>query len=109
MTQSCNADLLVSEVMNMHIIQQIEAAMRSGGNNSTAHIMHDIRAYHMDVRDVGKLAQQARVKRLALTHLIPPLDNNAQVYRYFKQPIQKLYQGKIILGKDGTRIVIPLR
>ena len=109
MTQSSNADLLVSEVMNMDLIRQIEAASRSRGYNFNAHIMHDIREYHMDVSDVGKLAQQAQVKRLALTHLIPPLDNNIQVNRYFKLPIQKLYRGEIFSGKDGMRIVIPIQ
>ncbi len=108
MTNSRNADLLVSEVMNMDIISQVEAASRDGGFNSNAHIMHDIREYHMDVGDVGALAQQAQVKRLALTHLIPPLDNDVQVNRFFRQPVQKLYHGEIFVGKDGTRIVIPL-
>ncbi len=107
-TNSRNADLLVSEVMNMDIIRQIEVASRRGGFDHNAHIMHDIREYHMDVSDVGNIAQQAQVKRLALTHLIPPLDNDVQVNRFFKQPIQKLYHGEIFVGKDGMRIVISL-
>ncbi len=27
----------------------------------------------------------------------------------FKQPIQKLYHGEVIVGEDGTRIVVPIR
>lgn len=54
-----------------------------------------------------KLAEQANVKRLTLTHLIPPLDHHVQATRYFKHPIEDLYRGEIVLGKDGTRIVVP--
>ena len=51
--QSCDADLLVSEVMNMDLIRQMETASRSGGNEFNARILHDILSYHMDVQELG--------------------------------------------------------
>lgn len=107
--QSRGADLLVSEVMNMDIIKQMEKALRDGGNTFNANIMRDIREYHMDFNEVAQLAEKAQVKKLALTHLAPPIDNDGQVNMFFKQPIQKLYHGEVIAGPDGTRIVIPLK
>ena len=107
--QSRGVDLLVSEVMNKDLVQQMEAATQDGGDTFDANILRDIRTYHMDVNDVGQLAEQAQVKRLALTHLTPPIDNGSQVNTYFKQPIQKLYHGDVFMGDDGTRIVIAAR
>jgi ribonuclease Z len=109
LTYSRGADVLVSEVMNKALIQQMEVESRSSGLHFNAAILHDVLAYHMDVSDVGNLAQQAQVKRLALTHLIPPLDNRVLAKRFFRHPIRKRYHGEIFLGKDGTHIVIPLQ
>ena len=106
--QSRGADLLVSEVMNMDLVRQMEASAREGGFTFRANIFHAIYEFHMNVNDVGKLAEEAKVKRLALTHLMPPIFNNDQVNVYFKQPIQKLYHGEVFVGDDGLRIVIPL-
>jgi ribonuclease Z len=109
LAQSRGADLLVAEVMNMDIVQAMEAASRDAGNNFNGNILRDIRGYHMDVSDVGKIAEQAQVKKLALTHLAPSIDNEGQVNSFFKQPVQKLYHGEVFVGDDGTRIVIPLK
>jgi ribonuclease Z len=106
--QSRNADLLVSEVINMDLVQQMEKTNRDSGYVFNANILHDIREYHMDTSDVGNLANQAQVKRLALTHLAPPIDNSSQLDMFFKNSIQKYYSGEIFIGDDGTRIVIPL-
>jgi ribonuclease BN (tRNA processing enzyme) len=70
--------------------------------------MRDIRDYHISAEDLGALAQQAGVKRLALTHLSPPVEQKLLVRSFFKRPIAARYTGEIIVGRDGTRIVIPL-
>jgi ribonuclease Z len=107
--QSRGADLLVSEVMSADFIRQMEAANRENGFTARANTLHAILDYHMDVSDVGRLAEEAGVKRLALTHLIPPiLDKNEVDFRFIK-PIQKIYHGEVIGGNDGTKIVIPLK
>jgi ribonuclease Z len=69
--------------------------------------MRDIRDYHISAEDLGALAQQARVKRLALTHLSPPVEQRFLVRSFFKKPIVVRYTGEIVVGRDGTRIVIP--
>ena len=62
----------------------------------------------MGLPEIGKLAQQAGVKHLALTHLSPPVEQQRLAKRLFKRPIAAHYAGEIIVGKDGTRVVIPL-
>ncbi len=107
LVQSRDADLLCAEVMNMAVITQLEKANQRLGNELNTHILHDIRSYHTDVHELGQLAQKAAVKRLALTHLAPPV-NRAAVGVIFKKPVSEQFTGEIIVGDDGTRIVIPL-
>jgi len=108
LAQSRGADLLISDVMAMDAIRQIQAVNEAAGNEATARIMHDIRDYHISAEELGALAEQAGVKRLALTHLAPPVDQKLLVRRFFRRPIAARYTGKLIVGRDGTRIVIPL-
>jgi ribonuclease Z len=105
--QSREADLLISDVMAMDAVEQIELGNHAGGSETTAQIMRDIRDYHISAEELGALAQEARVKRLALTHLSPPVEQRVLLNSYFKRPIAARYTGKLIVGRDGTRIVIP--
>ncbi len=107
-TQSRDADLLISDVMAMDAVRQIQAANEAGGNAAVARIMHDIRDYHIGAEELGALAEQAGVKRLALTHLAPPVDQKLLVRRFFQRPIVARYSGELVVGRDGTRIAIPL-
>jgi ribonuclease Z len=105
--QSRDADLLCAEVMNMAVIAQLEQANQRLGNELNSHILHDIRSYHTNVHELGELAQKAAVKRLALTHLAPPV-TKAAAGVIFKKPVAEHFNGEIIVGDDGTRIVVPL-
>jgi ribonuclease Z len=105
---SRNADLLVCEVMNKEIVEMMENANREIGNTDGAIILFDIRDYHMDVSDVGELAQEANVKRLALNHLVPEVQPGRQMKAFFQDPIEAVYTGDLYLGEDGLQIVIPL-
>lgn len=106
--QSRDADLLCAEVMNMSIVEQMEKANEQLSNESIAHILRDIRSYHIDVHQLGELAQQSNVRRLALTHLVPPVPK-AAAGLIFKAPVGEHYRGEIIVGDDGTKIVLPLK
>ena len=90
----------------MDVIQQMQSVSEVLGNEFGAHIMHDIRDYHIGTEELGTLAQKAQVKRLAPTHLSPPLDQRVLVNSFFKRPIAVRYTGKNIVGHDGTRIVM---
>ncbi len=106
-TQSRDADLLVAEAMNKATVSQMQKANEQLGNDAIAQILHDIQSYHTDVEQLGQLAEAARVKRLALTHLVPPVPK-AVAPLLFKRPVSEKYHGEIVGGEDGTRLVIPL-
>jgi ribonuclease Z len=106
--QSRNADLLVSEVMNKEVVEAMENVYREIGDTDRATLLFDIRDYHMDVGEVGALAQEANVQRLALNHLAPKPQGNLQAKRLFQDPIEESYSGEVFVGEDGMQIVIPV-
>jgi ribonuclease Z len=105
---SYNADLLVADVMNKELIEISESVFWEMGDTDAATILYDIREYHMDVSDVGTLAHEANVKRLALSHLAPQPQSSYQQKTYYQQPIEAIYAGEIIIGEDGLQIIIPI-
>ncbi|MGD9030868.1 MAG: MBL fold metallo-hydrolase [Anaerolineae bacterium] len=105
---SRNADLLVSEVMNKEMVELLENINREIGNTDRAIILFDIREVHMDVSDVGALAQEANVQHLALNHLAPKPQGRSQANRFFQNPVRELFAGEISVGEDGMQIMIPV-
>jgi len=105
---SREADLLVAEVMNKELVEIMEATFTEMGNRDRAAIFFDVRDYHMDVSDVGALAQEANVRRLALTHLAPRPRFKWQGQSFFGNTIKALYDGELFVGEDGMQIIIPV-
>lgn len=103
---SRNADLLVAEAMNKSVVEIIEDVFREIGDTDQATLLFDIRDYHMDVSDVGALAEEANVKRLALNHLAPKPQSGRQANRFFRDPVAEQYAGELFVGVDGMQIVI---
>lgn len=106
--QSFGTDYLISEVMNKSMIAKIETAYDSINNSRLSKIMKDIQLYHIDAFELGNLAEEAKVKTLVLTHMIPFVSGYVQTKAIYKDPIQKVYHGDLIIGHDGKRIEIPL-
>jgi ribonuclease Z len=105
---SRDADLLVSEVMNKEVVGAMEDTYRDLGHSDQATILFDIQDYHMDVSDVGALADEANVKRLALNHLAPKPQSSRQANRLFGDAISETYSGELFVGEDGMQIVVPV-
>jgi ribonuclease BN (tRNA processing enzyme) len=108
LANSQNADLPVSEAMNKELVHLMESVSKETGNTSNAKILFDIQDYHMDVSEVGALAQEANVQRIALNHLAPRPQGRLQANRFFRDPVTKLYSGELYVGEDGMQIVIPV-
>ncbi|HWG69120.1 MAG TPA: MBL fold metallo-hydrolase [Steroidobacteraceae bacterium] len=95
------ADLLVSEVIDL---DSIVAMLRTAGLPQSvldARIAH-MRQDHMTPRDVGRLAADAGVKELVLTHLVPGRDGETSDAAYTKG-IANLYGGPVHVARDGDR------
>ena len=90
--QARGADLLVNEVF-IHREMPVIAGVRS------AETVANVGAYHTLSSEVGKMAQRAGAKRLALTHFVPPAcDRDALLAE-----VRADYDGPVIVGEDLMR------
>ena len=60
--------------------------------------MAHMKADHTPSEDVGRIAQEAGVKTLVLSHLTPAIDSITD--ETWRAPAAKYFKGEIIVGKD---------
>jgi ribonuclease BN (tRNA processing enzyme) len=92
------ADVLVHEVM---YLPGVEALLKRVPNVSRlrAHLL----ASHTTPEDVGKIAAQAGVKTLVLSHFVPG-DDATITDEQWSEGVRKHFSGRIIVGKDLMEI-----
>jgi ribonuclease Z len=98
-------DLLIHEVLDPTMTGRAIAVARGLGMERLATLASDIPDYHTTPRDVGLVAQEAGVKHLVLTHLVPP-PRNAILRRSFEKGVAESYTGEITVGEDGMRFAL---
>ena len=93
------ADVLVHEAMYVPAIETyIRREIAKGRPIKFEDFMAHMKADHTPVEDVGRIAQEAGVKTLVLSHLTPAIDGiNDDTWR---APAEKYYRGEIIVGKE---------
>ncbi|WP_435417958.1 MBL fold metallo-hydrolase [Parerythrobacter aurantius] len=94
------ADILVHDALQPKLVATLTDALAKGGQANTAQITRDILDYHASPEDAAMSAQVAGVKRLVLSHLVPPIPN-AFFYPAFLGDAGKNFDGKITVGEDG--------
>jgi ribonuclease BN (tRNA processing enzyme) len=98
------ADLFVCEVIDLSIydamMAQAKAAEAKGNFNSVAkHIVET----HSTTVDVGRMAAEAKVKTLVLSHLLPGSNRNSVAEfpdTTYIEGVRKHFSGQIIIGRD---------
>jgi len=92
------ADILVHEVM---YAPALEALLRRNPNAPT--LMAHLKASHTLTDEVGRIATQAGVKKLVLSHLTPADDPNvtAQVWA---DAVRQTWKGELVVAHDGLEI-----
>src|SRR5436853_1599273 len=88
------ADVLVHEVMYMPAIEKL-IKQNPGATRLREHLM----AAHTMTEDVGKIAAQAGVKTLVLSHFVPG-DDRSITDEQWSEGVRKFFKGRIIVGKD---------
>jgi ribonuclease BN (tRNA processing enzyme) len=92
------AEILVHEAINMREIEvQVRRQMAQGVPGSFEARMNHMRVDHSPTEDVGRIAQEAGVKTLVLSHLSPSTGVSDENWR---APAAKYFKGKIIVGHD---------
>ncbi len=100
------ADILVHDALQPKLVAALTGALDEGGQAGTAQITRDILDYHASPEDAASSAQAAGVKRLVLSHLVPPIPN-AFFYPAFLGDAGKKFGGEITVGEDGMVFTLP--
>jgi ribonuclease BN (tRNA processing enzyme) len=93
-----NADVLVHEVM---YLPGIEALLKRLPN--AKRLREHLMAAHTLPEDVGKIAAQARVKTLVLSHFVPG-DDASITDEQWSEGVRKHFSGRIVVGRDLMEI-----
>jgi ribonuclease BN (tRNA processing enzyme) len=93
------ADVLVHEAMYLPAIETyIRGEIAKGRPIKFEDLMAHMKADHTPVEDVGRIAQEAGVKTLVLSHLIPAFEGISD--DTWRAPAAKFFKGEIIVGKE---------
>jgi ribonuclease BN (tRNA processing enzyme) len=93
------ADVLVHETMYVPAVEKyIRAQVAKGRPVKVEDFMAHMKADHTPVEDVGRIAAEAGVKTLVLSHLTPAIDSITD--DTWRAPAAKYFKGEIIVGKD---------
>lgn len=101
-----DADLLVHEALQPRLVAAMTRALDARGQQGTAQITRDILDYHASPEDAARSAQSAGVKRLVLTHIVPPLPSRL-FNPAFLGDAPDLFDGPIDVGEDGMLYSLP--
>src|SRR5256885_1293904 len=92
------ADVLVHEVMYLPAIEKLIKQ-----NANATRLREHLLAAHTSTEDVGRIAAQAGVKTLVLTHFVPG-DDPTITDEQWTEGVRKNFKGRIIVGKDLMEI-----
>ena len=98
------ADLLVSEAENAAMFNPALALARAAGNTRQLEMIQEGMEYHAETLALARMAQEAGVKKLALTHLFPSIAPTDAAEAAFIQGMSDYFDGPIIVGRDGMEV-----
>ena len=98
-----DADMLVCEAFNYDLMDRRIALLKQMGNPNVAALLTDAKDYHIQPKEAAEVAREANVKRLVLTHIIPPIDPGADELKEFLAGMSDIYKGTITVGSDLER------
>jgi len=99
---SKDADIMVCDSMNQQMMKVLENQLRSMGNDIQASMLEDAHSYHAPIEAMAETAQQARVKHLVISHVMPPVGEDQEAQ--FVVGLDKVFSGKITVGRDLMRL-----
>ncbi|MBI2764622.1 MAG: MBL fold metallo-hydrolase [Chloroflexi bacterium] len=106
---SAGADMLICEALNMPMFEQRVAAITAMGMTRQAALMGDVPSYHIGTAEIAKLARDANVGEVVLSHIIPPISNDAAPVQEFMAGMSDVFGGPIRVARDMERIPVTKR
>ena len=103
---AAGADVLVHEALSPALVGMIGSAAKKAGRDKLTKIMADILDYHTTPEEAAEIAARAKVKRLLLYHIVPPLPVSA-LEGPFLGRARELFSGPLSVGRDGDLVSMP--
>ena len=103
---SRGVDVLVSEALSPPLMQQRIDFLRGRNNERMAEILTEAMDYHTPTLELAALARDAGVKRLVITHFIPPIADEGPPLDTFIAGMSEVFGGEIVPGRDLMRIQV---
>jgi len=100
------ADLLVHEALQPRLVVMMTTALDAKGLKNTAQITRDILNYHATPEQAAESAQEAGVRQLVLSHIVPAIPS-ALFYPAFLGDAPRRFTGPITIGEDGMLFSLP--
>ncbi len=95
-----DADVLVHEVMCGKAIESMIARYPNADR-----LLEHLKASHTLMGDVGRIATQARARKLVLNHFVPG-DDPFLTERHWREGVAQEFGGEVIVGKDLMEIEV---
>ncbi len=93
------ADVLVHEAMYLPAIEKyIKDEIAKGRPVAPGDFLAHMKADHTPVENLGRIAQEAGVKTLVLSHLTPAIDSISD--DTWRAPAARYFKGEIVVGRD---------
>ena len=99
------ADVLLHEALAAHMVGLLEEGLEHTGDRR-AKVMHDIPDYHATPVQAAEIANEAGVKLLVYTHIVPRLPN-ALAERVFLRGVSDVRSEGVEMGYDGLYLELP--
>lgn len=103
---AAGVDLLLHEALSPRLLALIERGFDSHGRTRMAQLMRDIVNYHTTPEEAAGIAERAKVQRLVLHHIVPPLPVGALEPAFLGAAGQR-YSGSIHIAQDGDWFTLP--
>ena len=103
---AAGADVLVSEAVNLALMDPRIKFLRASGNERMAMMMEEACDYHAPTLEVAAMARDAGVGQVVIAHLIPPVPNDGPQVEAFLAGMGDIYRGPIALGRDLQRVEV---
>jgi len=91
--ESFEADVLIHEVF---------VGLDFDKKRMTKETIDNVSDYHTFPKEVGEVAKEAKVKKLILTHFVPPVFDEEKL----KNEVGEVYKGDIVIGEDLLNIEV---
>lgn len=97
-----DVDLLLSDALSVDLVTAMQRGASQAGRDRNAKIFADIIDYHAETKALAAMAERARVRQLALYHLVPAPRN-----WIMEQVFRRGLPADVVLTEDGMTFDLP--